>query len=132
MIKNYFKIAIRNIKRHTVFSAINIAGLAIGIAASLLLFLVISYEYSYNKYNKNYDRIARIYTQQKDAEGYGTNPGVPHPVLPLLRTAFPNITFTPVNASFRSQITVRGNEGDPDKKFLEAQNVFFIDPDFFK
>jgi putative ABC transport system permease protein len=132
MIRNYFKIALRNIGRHKVFSAINIVGLAIGIAASLLLFLVISYEYSYNKYNRNFARIGRIYTQSKDADGISYNPGVPHPLLPILRTEFPQVKFAPVNSSFGSQITVLTNTGNPDKKFIESQNVFFLDPEFFK
>lgn len=132
MIKNYLKIAFRNIRRHKVFSAINIVGLAIGIAASLLLFLVISYEYSYNKYNKNFERIARVYTQSKDADGVNTNPGIPHPMLPLLRNEFPLVSFAPVNSSFGSQVTVLSASGNPDKKFIESRNVFFLDPTFFK
>ncbi|HMF70913.1 MAG TPA: ABC transporter permease, partial [Flavitalea sp.] len=65
MIKNYLTVAIRNILRHKSYSAINIAGLSIGIAASLLLFLVIRYEYSYDTFQKNYSKIYHIVTQDK-------------------------------------------------------------------
>ena len=53
MIKNYFKIAWRNLLRHKAYSAINIAGLAVGIAASLLIFIVVKYELGYDKFQKN-------------------------------------------------------------------------------
>ena len=50
MLKNYFKIALRNLARHKAFAVINITGLAIGIAACLLLFTVVNYELSYDKF----------------------------------------------------------------------------------
>ena len=62
MIKNYFKIAWRNLVRHKAYSVINIAGLAVGIAASLLIFIVVKYELSYDRFQENYDRIYRVVT----------------------------------------------------------------------
>ena len=53
MFKNYFKIAVRNVVRHKGYAAINVTGLAVGIAACLLLFTVVSYELSYDKFNSN-------------------------------------------------------------------------------
>jgi putative ABC transport system permease protein len=60
MIKNYFKIAWRNLLKHKSFSLINIFGLAIGIAACLIIFIYIRHELTFDQYNKNADRIARI------------------------------------------------------------------------
>jgi putative ABC transport system permease protein len=60
MFKNYFKITLRNIKNHKIFSFINITGLAIGIACSILIMLFVNYELSYDKYNKKADRIYRL------------------------------------------------------------------------
>ena len=60
MIKNYLKIAWRNLIRHKSFSIINIGGLSIGIAACLLISLYVNYEFSYDGYNLKKDRIARI------------------------------------------------------------------------
>ena len=65
MIKNYLKIAIRNIKRHKMYSFINILGLAIGIACCLLIMLYIQDELSYDRFHKNADRIYRINTDLK-------------------------------------------------------------------
>jgi len=60
MIKNYIKIAWRNLLKHKSFSLINIFGLATGIAACLIIFIYVRHELTYDQYNKNADRIARI------------------------------------------------------------------------
>ena len=60
MLRNYFKTAWRNIKRHKAYSAINILGLAIGIAACLLILQYVSYELNYEDFQVNKDRIYRV------------------------------------------------------------------------
>ena len=60
MIKNYFKIAWRNLLKNKTFSFINIAGLSIGIAACLLILQYVSFELSYDQFNKNADDIYRV------------------------------------------------------------------------
>ena len=65
MIKNYLKIAFRNLVRHKAFSIINITGLAIGIASCLLLFTVVKYELSYDKFQPNYKQIYHVVTEDK-------------------------------------------------------------------
>ena len=60
MFKNYLKTTLRNIKRYKFFSLINITGLALGLASCILIFLYIRFELSYDKYNKNADRIYRF------------------------------------------------------------------------
>jgi putative ABC transport system permease protein len=60
MIKNYIKIAIRNIIKHKGFSTINIAGLAIGIACSILILVFVTHELSYDSFHEKADRIYRI------------------------------------------------------------------------
>ncbi len=59
MLKNYFKIAFRNLLRNKTVSAINVLGLAIGIASCILILLYVQYEFSFDKFNKNYNRIYR-------------------------------------------------------------------------
>ncbi len=60
MIKNYIKIAWRNLLKNKGYSALNIGGLAVGMAVALLIGLWIYDEISFNKYHQNYDRIARV------------------------------------------------------------------------
>ena len=60
MILNHFRIAWRNLLKHKGYSAINIGGLALGMAVAMMIGLWIWDELSYDKYHKNYDRIARV------------------------------------------------------------------------
>lgn len=60
MFKNYCKITVRNIKKHKVFSFINITGLAVGMACCLLIALFIRDEGSYDNYHKDLDRLYRV------------------------------------------------------------------------
>src|SRR6476659_713566 len=66
MLKNYFKIAWRNIKRHKAYSAINILCLAIGIAACLLILQYVSYELSYENFQANKTRLYRVQQDRYD------------------------------------------------------------------
>ena len=132
MFRNYFKVAIRNILRHKAYAAINITGLAIGIGACLLLFLVVRYEYSYNTFNKNYKRIFHIYTQDKNADGLSYNPGVPFPILEALRADYPKLISTGIHASYGSQVTVLSGNQSADKKFIEETGLFFLEPQYFQ
>ena len=66
MIKNYFKIAWRNITRQKSYSGINIIGLAIGIAACLLILQYVSFELSYENFHTNKDRIYRVQQDRFD------------------------------------------------------------------
>lgn len=60
MLKNYFLVALRNFWRHRTFSLINILGLAIGISASLVIYLIVSYDFSFDRFEPGRDRIYRV------------------------------------------------------------------------
>lgn len=64
MIRNYLKIALRNILKSKIYSIINIAGLAVGIAVAVLIGLWVIDELSFNKRFKNYDRLAQLMLHQ--------------------------------------------------------------------
>src|SRR6476620_3517017 len=108
MIKNYFKIAFRNLVRHKVFSVINITGLAIGVASCLLLFTVVKYELSYDTFQPAYHRIYHVVTKDKFPDYVTYSPGVPFPALEALRLDFPQITSGALLANYGSQVTVPG------------------------
>ena len=60
MLKNYFKTAWRTLWKNKIFSAINVLGLAIGISASLVIYLIASYDINFDKFEKDKDRIYRV------------------------------------------------------------------------
>jgi putative ABC transport system permease protein len=65
MIKNYFKIAFRNLWKNKVFSFINIMGLTVGMTACFLIFLYVKFELSYDAFNSKADRIYRVVSDIK-------------------------------------------------------------------
>ena len=69
MIKNYFKVAWRNLLKNKAFSFINITGLAVGLASFLLIALYVLDELSYDRYNEKADRIYRVNTDIKFGGG---------------------------------------------------------------
>jgi len=89
MLKNYFRIAFRNLARHRVYSLINIAGLAVGMACAVLIMLWVKYELSYDKFNKNADRLYRVVftTPQKDFYGFYQ----PGPLAKYLKDNLPEV-----------------------------------------
>jgi putative ABC transport system permease protein len=68
MLKNYFIVALRNFWRNKTFSFINIVGLSIGISASLIIFLLVHYDFSFDKFEKDGGRIYRVVVEGSSAE----------------------------------------------------------------
>ena len=60
MIKNYLKIAWRNITKHKVYTIINVLGLALGICACIVIYIITSYEFSFDRFHPDKERIYRI------------------------------------------------------------------------
>ena len=79
MIKNYLVIALRNLLKNKVYSLINIVGLAVGIAVTMLIGLWVWDELSFNKYHKSYDRVVQAWISQtfNGQTGTGTAVSIP-------------------------------------------------------
>ncbi len=80
MFRNYFKIALRSLMKNSVYSFINVGGLAIGIASSILILLWVADEYSFDRFHKNYENIYELYQSQQWAQGIGTGNAMPYPM----------------------------------------------------
>ncbi|HBK87466.1 MAG: ABC transporter permease [Cyclobacteriaceae bacterium] len=96
MLYNYLKIAFRNITKHSVYSAINIAGLSVGLASSALIFLWVADEMSFNKFHKNYDDLYQVYMNQSFADGIATDRPVPLPLLEAAKAKVSEIQYMAV------------------------------------
>lgn len=133
MFRNYLKTAFRNLLRNKAYAAINVSGLAVGMAACILLFIVVRYELSYDKFQPNYSNIYRVVTQDKYSDGIDYTPGTPFPVLDAMRVDMPQLTTGALFASYGSQVTVLGKDAsnNSQKKFIEPSGIFFADPQFF-
>jgi len=91
MLRNYIKIAWRNLIRNRAFSAINIAGLAIGLATCLLISLFVLDELSYDRYNEKADRIVRVIFRGSSAGGTMNEAHVMPPTAQTLRRDYPEV-----------------------------------------
>jgi len=80
MLRNYFKIAFRSLVKNPAYSFINIGGLAIGLASSILILLWVVDEYSYDRFHENYNSIYKLYQSQQWAQGIGTGNAMPYPM----------------------------------------------------
>jgi putative ABC transport system permease protein len=121
MLQTYFKLAYRNIIKDKAYSILNITGLAIGLASSILILLWVQNELSYDKFHKNAGQIYRINNDFGDSKTAASSAGMPAglkaemPVIKntvRLQPAYPSVLFEAEN-----------------KKFQE-ERVFYADPSF--
>src|SRR6478735_8252997 len=132
MFRNYFKTAYRNLIRNKSYSFINIAGLAVGIAVCLIIFLIISFETSFDNFHKDSAQIFRVLTENNDPDGTSHNSGVPFPTTDALKNDFPTATVFPVFAGYNEQILVLNADGTIHKKLKEENGIYHSTPEFFQ
>jgi putative ABC transport system permease protein len=118
MIKNYLKIASRNLAKNKISSFINIGGLAVGMAVAMLIGLWIYDELSYNKYHKNYNRIVKVLRQETWKGETSTSPYNPLPVSGELRSSFADNFKHVTTSTFTDEHTLIYG----DKKFNRLGN----------
>lgn len=94
MLRNYFKIAWRNLWKHKVFSAINIGGMAIGLTAFGLITLHLANELSFDRYHKDADRIYRVVSHAKFTGGNFDITATPSPFAATLKRDYPEVEET--------------------------------------
>src|SRR5688572_3715772 len=80
MFRNYITIAWRNFWKNKIFSIINLLGLAIGISAALVIYLIVSHDLSFDKFHKDGDRIYRVVSDLRFPGQDFKNSGVPAPM----------------------------------------------------
>jgi len=129
MIKNYFKIAFRNLKHNKIYLILNVCGLAVGIAASLLIYTVVIFQLSFDNFHKKKDSIYRVGTEFHTQDGVDYSDGVSFPTGPAIRLDFPQIREVAAIFKNGGQITVLDNTDNP-KKFNES-NFYYAEPEFF-
>ncbi len=117
MLKNYFQTALRNLGRNRTYSVVNIVGLAVGIAAVILIFLVIQFELSFDNFHKNKDRIYRLVSvPYREGTGFKASAGVPLPVADGLRDDYPQLEKVAAVFGRDAQITIECRQTADGKK----------------
>ncbi|MCC7401112.1 MAG: ABC transporter permease [Chitinophagaceae bacterium] len=125
MIRNYFKTAWRNLWKNKLYSGINISGLAVGLAACLLIGVYISHELSYDKFNTNADHIVRVTMEYEKAGTVNAVATTGTKVGPQFKRTFPLVeeyvrTF------------IRQNIIKHDEKIFDEPRILYADAPFFK
>ncbi len=126
MIKNYFKIAWRLMKRHKMFSAINLLGLSLGVAACLLILQYVSFELSYENFQEKKDRVYRVLQDRYDGGKLSTQwSGGAYAVGNSFKAEIPDIE-TYVKLVPRNNVVTK--KGDVP---IKVEGVYFASEDFF-
>ncbi|HZZ74707.1 MAG TPA: ABC transporter permease, partial [Puia sp.] len=126
MLKNYLITAWRGILRNPKISIINVAGLAIGIACAIILFLYVRSEFGFDAYYKNADRIYRVYTHLNLNGAESNSAKSSPPVADILRKNFPQVEVV-TNIGYESSYNVRY-----DQKLFREHAIYTADSCYFK
>jgi putative ABC transport system permease protein len=129
MIKNYFKIAWRNLKKNKSYAFINIMGLALSVTCGILIFALVSYHLAFDNFHANGDRIYRIVTEQhRDNISY--TDGVPSPLGKAIRTDY-DFTESIARIATFDELLITINTDKGIKKFKEEAGAAFTEPGYF-
>lgn len=129
MFKSFIRIAFRNLWKHKLFSFINIIGLATGISASIVIFLLVQYEFSYESFVPGADRVYRVVSNMKFPGNVFKNPGLP---LPLIQAAAKDIAGLELVAKISTpnsevKVSVLPDKQSRPKEFLKQEKIVFAD-----
>src|SRR6188474_1922624 len=133
MLKNYFTIAIRNFWKQKIFSLINVSGLAIGISAALVIYLLVQFEFSFEKFRKDNDRIYRVITDITfPGESLFRNSGVPMPMPKAVRSELTGIeTSTHFVATYETKVSMPVAGSQSPAEFKKQTDILYADEFYF-
>lgn len=125
MIRNYLKTAFRSLLKNKGFTAINVLGLALGLATCLLIVFYVFNELSYDRYNDKIDSIYRVNSDIKFGGNENSYAVSPAPTAAAMKAAFPEIEQT---VRFRNRGGFQVKKGNQD---IEEDNMIYTDPSIF-
>lgn len=130
-----FRLAWRALSKNKVYLVLNVCGLAVGIAACLLIYRIVRFEWSFNKGFQNHDRIVRVLSREKDSESESVSPCVPIPAMAAIQHTVGQFEQVARIREIWPTITVPDPAGGaPLKKFQPTtpEVGMFVEPSFFK
>lgn len=128
MIRNYFKIAWRNLWKHKLFSFINILSLAIGLSASFVIGMMVYYDFTFDKFHPDGDRIYRITSDFISPEGVSHFHGVAAPLGGALKEGAPGMETL---SSFFTYRPLKVERTNADRTYRNPRFVVLADENFF-
>lgn len=131
MLKNYFKTAIRNLRRNRAFALINILGLVLGISGTIVIYRIVKFEQSFDAYHEDVDNVYRINFVQNAEGDVQRGMSVMHPLREAVRTDFPDWTVAGIHWYRPGIFTIENDQG-VKQKFREEKGMAFVEPGFFQ
>lgn len=130
MIKNYFTVAIRNLWRNKTFTAINVAGLAVGLAVFLLIVQYVAFEWGSNRFHKNFSQLYRLgATDKAGAHNYYFPPAYGK----LITDKIPAVeSLVRVTDNLGSGVVSFEEEGKTELKTFSEENISYADGNFLQ
>lgn len=125
MLRNYFKTAFRNLLKHKGYSAINIIGLACGLAICLLIIMYVANELNYDTYNEKFDRIYRVDADIKFGGHEFILATTPDPLGPALKENFPSVQQYVRFRNHGGILVKKGNENIQEDRVILADSTLF-------
>ena len=136
MFKNYFKTAWRNIIRSKTFSIINVLGLSIGISAALVIFLIVHYEFNFDKFEKDQNQIYRVVIDAKFNGMDGHSAAVQSPLSNAVQNEVTGVELTVPVMQFQGEATVKVNMPNKSETattvFKKQDHIIFTNPQYFQ
>jgi putative ABC transport system permease protein len=133
MFKNYLKTAFRNLVRNKNYTIINIAGLAIGIAVCMMIFIIIQFHSTFDNFHTKQSNIYRVVTEYHHGDSKFNGKGVPFGLPQGMKAAFPQVQqIAPFFAEKNDQVVVLNNKNETEKKFKEEKGLYYTTSSFFK
>jgi len=132
MLKNYLTTALRNLWRSKGTTFINVSGLTLGVTTSLILFLLVRHESSFDTFHTKRDRIYRVASSSNGNQGRNYSAGIPAVLPEAFKLDFPEAEEVLVS-SYRSGnlVSIPQAQGE-SKKYQEEKGVVYTQPSFFK
>lgn len=130
MINNYLAIVLRNFRSNRNYTVINVFGLSIGLTACIVIFLLVSYELSFDKFHSKYNDIYRIVQHSSDGSLESRTAATPYPLTEAFRNDFTDVPLA-TQVHFQYEVTLtNGEEKQKVKDVLFADSLFFEVFDF--
>ena len=134
MLKTYITIAYRNFIRNKIFSLINVLGLSIGISASLVIFLIVHYDFTFDKFIKDRAQLYRVVTDMKFYSSPIFNPGVPAPMADVVKKEVAGVEEIVAIYGYNGNPKVTVSRKNNEKPFVVKQqpDIVLTSNEYFK
>lgn len=131
MLQNYLIIALRNLKKHRAYAALNVLGLGLSIACCALIFMLVRHHFSFDNFHKNIGRTALIGTESRQEKVTKEN-NVPYPMSLALRQEYAFLEKTAMLSSRDNTLITIALEGQAPVKFQEETARAMAEPELFE